>query len=92
MPDAIRPFSFVAEAGELERLKRRIALTRWPERETVDDRSQGEPLAEVRELVAYWADGYDWRQCEARLNALPQFLTEIDGLDIHFIHVRSRHE
>ena len=92
MPDAIRPFSYVAEAGELERLKRRIALTRWPERETVDDRSQGEPLAEVRELVAYWADGYDWRQCEARLNALPQFLTEIDGLDIHFIHVRSRHE
>ena len=91
MSNEIRPFSFVAQASQLEQLKTRIALTRWPERETVNDRSQGEPLDEVRELVEWWADGYDWRKCEARLNARPQFVTEIDGLDIHFIHVRSSH-
>ena len=92
MSDEIRPFSFAASDAELAQLKRRIALSRWPEKETVADRSQGEPLAELRDLVDYWQNGYDWRPCEARLNALPQYLTEIDGLDIHFIHVRSSHE
>ena len=73
-------------------LRRRIAATRWPEKETVADQSQGVQLATIQELARYWATDYDWRKCEAKLNALPQFITEIDGLDIHFIHVRSKHE
>ncbi len=88
---AIRPFSFRASDEELAELRRRIAATRWPERETVADHSQGVPLAAMRELARYWATDYDWRKAEARLNAHPQFITKIDGVDIHFIHVRSRH-
>ena len=89
---AIRPFSFKAPEAELVDLRRRIKATRWPERETVNDTSQGVQFATIRELARYWATEHDWRKCEARLNALPQFITEIDGLDIHFIHVRSKHE
>jgi pimeloyl-ACP methyl ester carboxylesterase len=91
-PDAIRPFhvSFPEEA--LVDLRRRIAATRWPERETVTDPSQGVQLATVQKLTRYWQTDYDWRKIEAKLNALPQFITEIDGLDIHFIHVRSKHD
>ncbi len=89
---AIRPFSFNAANDELADLKRRITATRWPERETVDDQTQGVQLATSQALAQYWANEYDWRRCEARLNALPNFITEIDGLDIHFIHVRSKHE
>src|ERR1700712_2313882 len=89
---AVRAFEAGFDASELTELRRRIAATRWPERETVDDDSQGVPLATMQELARYWSTDYDWRKCEARLNALPNFLTEIDGLDIHFIHVRSRHE
>jgi len=90
---AIRPFTIpeVAEA-ELQALRARIAATRWPDPETVTDESQGVPLAMVQGLAGYWATDYDWRRCEATLNALPHFITEIDGLDIHFIHVRSPHE
>ena len=66
--------------------------TRWPEKETVADQSQGVPLAMTQELARYWATEYDWRRCEEKLNALPQFVTEIDGLDIHFVHVRSAHD
>jgi pimeloyl-ACP methyl ester carboxylesterase len=90
---AIRPFTIpeVAEA-ELEALRERIAATRWPSRELVADRSQGVQLATIQELARYWAADYDWRKCEARLNALPQFKTEIDGVDVHFIHVKSSHE
>ena len=90
---AIRPFTIpeVPEA-ELAALRVRIAATRWPDRETVTDYSQGVPLAMIQELARHWATDYDWRRCEATLNALPHFITEIDGLDIHFIHVRSRHE
>ena len=77
---------------DLVDLRQRIAATRWPEKETVADQSQGVQLATMQELARYWATEYDWRKVEARLNALPQFLTEIDGLDIHFIHVRSKHE
>jgi pimeloyl-ACP methyl ester carboxylesterase len=89
---SIRPFSFHASDEDLADLKRRIAATRWPERELVDDGSQGVQLALMQELARYWANEYDWRRCEATLNALPNFITEIDGLDIHFIHVRSKHE
>jgi pimeloyl-ACP methyl ester carboxylesterase len=89
---AIRPFSFKAPEADLIDLRRRIKATRWPERETVNDTSQGVQFATIRELARYWATEHDWRKCEARLNALPQFTTEIDGLDIHFIHVRSKHE
>src|ERR1700677_2196468 len=90
---AIRPFTIpeVPEA-ELAALRVRIAATRWPDRETVNDYSQGVPLAMIPELARHRATDYDWRPCEATLNALPHFITEIDGLDIHFIHVRSRHE
>ena len=88
----IRPFRFQAPESELEELRRRIAATRWPDAETVPDASQGVQLATTRKLADYWATEYDWRKCEERLNALPQFVTEIDGLDIHFIHVRSKHE
>jgi pimeloyl-ACP methyl ester carboxylesterase len=89
---AIRPFTFHASQAKLDELRRRIAATQWPEKETVADHSQGVPLATMRELAHYWATDYDWRKVEARLSALPQFITEIDGLDIHFIHVRSKHE
>ena len=88
----IRPFHVDVPEAELTDLRRRIAATRWPEKETVADQSQGVPLAMTQELARYWATEYDWRRCEAKLNALPQFITEIDGLDIHFIHVRSAHE
>jgi pimeloyl-ACP methyl ester carboxylesterase len=87
----IRPFRVDVADEEVAELRRRIAAARWPDRETVADRSQGAQLAKIQELVAYWATGYDWRRCEAALNALPQFVTEIDGLGIHFIHVRSAH-
>jgi hypothetical protein len=90
--DAIRPFKVNVPEAELAELRRRINVTRWPERETVTDESQGVPLAMIQELARYWATDYDWRKCEAKLNALPQFITEIDGLDIHFIHVRSKQE
>ena len=89
--DAIRPFKVNVPEAELAELHKRINATRWPERETVIDDSQGVPLAMIQELARYWATDYDWRKCEAKLNALPQFMTEIDGLDIHFIHVRSKH-
>jgi len=87
---AIRPFQMNVPEAELTELRRRISATRWPERETVQDASQGVQLATTQALARYWATEYDWRRCEAQLNALPQFITEIDGLDIHFIHVRSK--
>ncbi len=87
---AIRPFQFKAPEDALLDLRRRIAATRWPDKETVADQSQGVQLATMQELARYWGTDYDWRKIEARLNALPQFTTEIDGLDIHFIHVRSK--
>jgi pimeloyl-ACP methyl ester carboxylesterase len=90
--DAIRQFRINIPDEQLVDLRRRIAATQWPDRETVTDQSQGVPLATMRDIARYWATDYDWRRCEARLNALPQFITEIDGLDIHFIHVRSQHE
>jgi pimeloyl-ACP methyl ester carboxylesterase len=91
--DAVRPFPKVnVPEAELAELRRRINDTRWPERETVTDATQGVQLATTQALASYWAKEYDWRKVEARLNALPQFVTEIDGLDIHFIHVRSKHE
>ncbi len=89
---AIRPFRVNFPDQALSDMKRRIAATRWPDKETVDDDSQGVPLALMQDLARYWATDYDWRKCEAKLNALPQFLTEIDGVDIHFIHVRSKYE
>jgi pimeloyl-ACP methyl ester carboxylesterase len=89
---AIRPFRINVPEKELGDLRRRLAATRWPDKETVDDDSQGVKLAVLRELVRHWQTDYDWRKVEARLNARPQFITEIDGLDIHFIHVRSKHE
>src|SRR3984885_14348669 len=91
--DAIRPFqktNFPEE--QLTELRRRVKATIWPERETVNDATQGVQLATTQALARYWATDYDWRKVEARLNALPNFITEIDGLDIHFIHVRSKHE
>jgi pimeloyl-ACP methyl ester carboxylesterase len=88
---AIRPFSIQTPESDLEALRDRIAETRWPHRELVDDRSQGVQSATIQRLADYWASDYDWRQCEARLNALPQFKTEIDGVDIHFIHMPSKH-
>src|SRR2546430_15525269 len=88
----ISPFRVDMPDEVIADLRRRIASTRWPSRELVTDRSQGVQLATLQELARYWAAGYDWRACEARLNALPQFKTEIDGVDIHFIHVKSRHE
>ncbi len=90
--NVIRPFHINVPDEALDDLRRRIAATRWPDRETVTDDSQGVPLATMQELARHWATDHDWRKVEARLNALPQFITEIDGLDIHFIHVRSRHE
>jgi pimeloyl-ACP methyl ester carboxylesterase len=88
----VRPFTVEFPDERLAELRRRIAETRWPEKELVTDPSQGVQLAMLRELARYWATDYDWRRCEAKLNALPQFTTEVDGLDIHFIHVRSPHE
>ncbi len=88
----IRPFHVSIRDERLIDLRRRIVATQWPERETVTDQSQGIPLGMIQPLAQYWATDYDWRKCEAKLNALPQFITEIDGLDIHFIHVRSKHE
>src|SRR4051794_20343258 len=88
---AIRPFTIQVPEADLEDLRARIVATRWPSRELVTDRSQGVQLATMQELARYWATEYDWRRCEARLNALPQFTTEIDGVEIHFIHVRSPH-
>src|SRR5688500_4350841 len=89
---AIRPFTFTAPEKDLGELRRRIRATRWPEKETVPDASQGVQLATIQALARYWATDYDWRKVEAKLNALPQFITEIDGLDIHFVHVRSKHK
>jgi pimeloyl-ACP methyl ester carboxylesterase len=89
--EAIRPFRVEIPEAQLVDLRRRIAATRWPDRETVDDQSQGIQLAKLKPLVEHWGTGYDWRKAEAKLNSLPQFMTEIDGLDIHFIQVRSKH-
>jgi pimeloyl-ACP methyl ester carboxylesterase len=90
-PGAIRPFRIEVPEQDLAELRRRVLATRWPDRETVPDQSQGIQFAPLQELVRYWGTTYDWRKIEARVNALPQFLTEIDGVDIHFIHVRSKH-
>src|SRR6266852_3911468 len=89
---ALRPFNVNVPEAELTELRRRINATKWPERETVTDASQGVQLATMQALTRYWATEYDWRKIEAKMNALPQFITEIDGLDFHFIHVRSKHE
>jgi pimeloyl-ACP methyl ester carboxylesterase len=89
---AIRPFHVNVPEAELTELRRRIKATKWPDKETVSDATQGVQLAAVQAIAAYWGSAYDWRKVEARLNALPQFVTEIDGLDIHFIHVRSKHD
>ena len=89
--DVVRPFRVHFPEKALADLRRRIVATRWPDKETVTDQSQGVPLAKLQELVRYWGSGYDWRKAEAKLNALPQFMTTIDGVDIHFIHVRSHH-
>ncbi len=89
LPSSIEPFELSIPDAALDDLRERLTRTRWPERETVGDRSQGAPLARVQDLCAYWRDSYDWRRCEAQLNALGQFRTSIDGLGIHFLHVRS---
>ena len=89
---SLRPFKVRVPQPTLDDLRRRVNATRWPDKETVGDRSQGMQLAEMQELVRYWGHGYDWRKLEAKLNAFPQFITSIDGVDIHFIHVRSRHK
>jgi pimeloyl-ACP methyl ester carboxylesterase len=89
---AIRPFKVQIPQAALDDLRRRITATRWPDKETVADQSQGAQLAKLQELVRYWGTGYDWRKLEAKLNALPQFTTNIEGVDLHFIHVRSRHK
>src|SRR5215213_8211659 len=89
---AVRPFRIDVPEEDLDDLRRRIVATQWPDKETVADESQGVQLATMQELARYWATDYDWRKCEAQLNALPQFMTEIEGLGIHFIHVRSKHE
>ena len=86
--DAIRPFHINVPDADLAELRRRIKATRWPDRETVSDELQGVQLATIRELARHWETDYDWPKCETKLNALPQFMTEVDGLDIHFIHVR----
>ena len=89
---AVRPFRIDVPEEELAELRRRIAATRWPSKELVEERSQGVQLATMQELARYWTTDYDWRKAEEKLNVLPQFTSEIDGLDIHFIHVRSKHE
>src|SRR5689334_20274752 len=91
-PENVTPFQIEVPEADLVDLRERLARTRWPDAETVDDWSQGVPLAYVRDLCDYWATKYDWRATEARLNRFPQFRTEVDGLDIHFLHVRSPHE
>ena len=91
MPDRVEPFVIRVDEAALEDLRDRLRRARWPEREPVGDWSQGVPLDYLRELCAYWAGGYDWRATEARLNQIPQFTTAVDGLDIHFLHVRSPH-
>src|SRR5689334_11246914 len=91
MSDQITPFRIAATDEQLEDLKRRLRATRWPERECVDDWTQGLPLAYAQEVASYWLEKYDWRAREALLNRFPQFKTEIDGLGIHFIHIRSPH-
>src|ERR687891_1656007 len=88
----IRSFQIETPEEQINDLRRRIAATRWPTKELVPDRSQGVQLAPIQELARYWTTEYDWRKCEEKLNALPQFTTEIDGVEIHFIHVRSQHE
>lgn len=90
--NAIQPFQVKVPEEQIVDLRRRIAATRWPDKETVSDQSQGAQLAKLQELVRYWGTDYDWRKAEAKLNAFPQFMTHIDGVDIHFIHVRSRHK
>ena len=92
MSDAVTPFTLNIAQTQLDDLAARLAATRWPEKETVPDWTQGAALAKVQALVAHWRDRYDWRACEARLNGLGQFKTRIDGLDIHFLHIRSKHE
>src|SRR5829696_10018671 len=89
--NTVRRFEINVPEEQLLDLRRRIVATRWPDRETVNDRSQGIQLAKLQELVRYWGTEYDWRKAEAKLNAFPQFMTPIDGVDIHFIHVKSRH-
>jgi hypothetical protein len=89
--EQIRPFTIETPEADLDELRSRVAATRWPEKETVKDQSQGVSLKTAQQVASHWSD-YDWRQCETRLNSLPQFITEIDGLDIHFIHVRSKHK
>jgi hypothetical protein len=91
LSDGMRPFRVNVPDDALVDLRKRVLATRWPEKETVSDRSQGVQLANLQELLRYWSTDYDWRKVEAKLNALLQFITTIDGLDIHFIHVRSRH-
>jgi pimeloyl-ACP methyl ester carboxylesterase len=88
----IRPFTVEIPEADLRELRARIAATRWPDKEAVEDDSQGVPLALMQDLARYWLTEHDWRKCEARLNAVPNFITKIDGLDIHFIHVRSEHD
>ena len=90
--DAIRAFQINVPEQALTELRQRVQATRWPDKETVDDSSQGVQLAKLQALVQYWGSVYDWRKVEAKLNGLPQFVTKIDGIDIHFIHARSRHE
>lgn len=92
LDESIRPYHINIPEKKLTDLKRRILATQWPERETVDDQSQGVQLATIQALAQYWATSYDWRKCESKLNTIPQFITNIDGLDIHFIHVRSKHK
>jgi hypothetical protein len=89
---AVRPFRVDVPEEDLDDLRRRIEATRWPSKELVEDRSQGVQLATMQALARYWTTDYDWRKCEEKLNALPNFITEIDGVDIHFIHVKSQHE
>jgi Epoxide hydrolase N terminus len=89
---ALRPFHANFPEAELTELRRRVNATRWPERETVTDDSQGVQLATIQALARYWGKDYDWRKIEARMNSYPQFITEIDGLDIHFLHIRAKHE
>src|SRR3954469_20988433 len=89
--DSIRPFRIKVSKGALTDLRRRLAATRWPDQETVNDRSQGVQLGTLKELVTYWQTTYSWGRAKAKLNAFPQFITTIDGVEIHFIHVRSRH-
>src|ERR1700683_4402782 len=91
MSEEIRPFKIQVDDAELEDLKRRLHRTRWPDAQTVGDWSQGIPVDYLRKVCEYWASDYDWRKTETRLNALPQFQTDLDGVNIHFLHIRSRH-